>query len=81
MERNRVRYTWVRFAGYNALRMSGYWYNDTVTAGGYFETYYIHDPDAEILWAVDILTYAPGLPKHPLVRELRALAETFRYGQ
>jgi hypothetical protein len=81
MDRNHVRYTWTRFAVYNALRMSGYWYNDKVTAGGYFETYFVYDPDAQLLWAVDILTYAPGRPKHPLVRELLALAETFRYGQ
>lgn len=81
MDRNRVRYTWTRFAGYNALRMSGYWYNDKATAGGYFETYFIHDTDADLLWAVDLLTYAPGRPKHPLVRELLALAETFRHGQ
>ena len=79
MQRDRVRYTWTRFGGYPAVRMSGYWYNDDTVVGGYFETYFLWDESSDLLWAVDLLTFAPGRKKHPYVRELRAVAETFRY--
>ncbi|MDH4037985.1 MAG: DUF4837 family protein [Candidatus Krumholzibacteria bacterium] len=80
MERNRVRYAYTRLGEYTALRMNGYWYNDEFSmAGGYFETYFVWDKDAKLLWAVDCLVYAPGREKTSLVRELHALAETFRY--
>jgi hypothetical protein len=80
MERDRARYAYVRLGEYTAVRMSGYWYNDTYSmAGGYFETFFVWDPAAKLLWAVDGLIYAPGREKTSLVRELHALAETFRY--
>jgi len=79
MDRDRVRYKYDMLGPYVAVKMSGYWYNDTDTVGGYFETYFVWDEPREILWAVDCLVYAPGRPKHPLVRELRSIAETFRY--
>jgi hypothetical protein len=79
MDKDRVRFEPVRLGPYDAIRMSGYWYNDESVMGGYYETYYIFDEPAKLLWAVDLLVLAPGKPKHPLVRELRALAETFRY--
>ena len=80
MERDRARYAYVRFGAYTALRMSGYWYNEEPTmAGGYFETYFVWDKEEKLLWAVDGLVYAPGREKTSLVRELHALAETFRY--
>ncbi len=78
MDRDRVVFEPVRLGRYECIRMSGYWYNDEPVIGGYFETYYIFDERAELLWAVDLLVLAPGKLKHPLVRELRALAETFR---
>lgn len=80
MERDRARYAYVRLGDYTAVRMSGYWYNDEFSlAGGYFETYFVWDKDAKLLWAVDGLVYAPGREKTSLVRELHALAETFRH--
>ncbi len=79
MDRDRVRYIWTRFGTYAAVRMSGYWYNDDTVVGGYFETYFIWDESSDLLWAVDLITFAPGRKKHPYVRELRAVAETFRY--
>lgn len=79
MDPNRVRYTLTRFATYPAVRMAGYWYNQNDVAGGYFETYLIWDKSSKLLWAVDLLVFAPARAKHPLVRELRAVAETFRY--
>ena len=59
--------------------MGGYWYNDKATVGGYFETFFVYDQDEKLLWAIDMLAFAPGKPKHPLFRELRAVGETFRY--
>ncbi len=80
MDRNRARYDYVRLGPYTALRMSGYWFNDRYSvAGGYFETYFVWNKDEKLLWAVDCLVYAPGREKTSLVRELHALAETFRY--
>lgn len=79
MDRDKVTYTWTRLGPYDAIEMAGYWYNDKATAGGYFETYFIYDARAKLLWAVDLVVFAPGREKHPLVRELQALAETFRY--
>jgi len=79
MDRDRVRYAVTKLGPYDAIEMSGYWYNDEDTVGGYFETYYIYDDSSHLLWAVDLVVFAPGRPKHPLVRELESLAETFRY--
>jgi hypothetical protein len=78
MDRDRVVFEPARLGRNDCIRMSGYWYNDEEVMGGYFETYFIFDERAELLWSVDLLVLAPGRPKHPLVRELRALAETFR---
>lgn len=79
MDRDKVDFKYTRLGDYDAVRMAGYWYNDDAVAGGYFETYFVFDADAELLWAVDLVVFAPGREKHPLVRELEALAETFRY--
>ena len=79
MDRDKVRFRYERFGPYTAIKMAGYWYNDDDIVGGYFETFFVHDDIQNLLWAVDCLTYAPGRSKHPLVRELRAVAETFRY--
>ena len=78
MDRERVVFEPARLGRYDCIRMSGYWYNDEAVIGGYFETYFIFDEGAGLLWSVDLLVLAPGKPKHPLVRELRALAATFR---
>ncbi len=78
MDRDKTVFAPARMGRYDSIRMSGYWFNDEQVMGGYYETYFIFDDRQELLWAVDLLVLAPGKPKHPLVRELRALAETFR---
>jgi hypothetical protein len=79
MDRSRTRFEAARLDGRPALRMSGYWFNDRHSpAGGFYETYFIWDARARRLWAVDLLVYAPGREKTPLLRELRAVAGTFR---
>jgi hypothetical protein len=79
MDRDRAEFAAARLGPHNAIRMSGYWFNDTSVMGGYYETYFVYDDRAELLWAIDLLVLAPGRPKHPLVRELRALAETIQF--
>jgi hypothetical protein len=79
MDRSRTRFDETRLGDYAALRMSGYWFNDRHSpAGGFYETYFVWDQERRRLWAVDLVVYAPGREKTPLLRELRALAETFR---
>ncbi len=61
------------------LRMQGVWQNDRDDTGGPYITYFLHDDKRNRLLAVDLLLYAPGLGKHPYMRELEALASTFRF--
>ena len=79
MDSTRVRFSYDRLGDYPVVRMEGYWSNSRSLAGGYYKTYFVHDKKEGLLWAVDLVVYAPGLPKHPHFRELLALAETFRY--
>ncbi|MCP4549032.1 MAG: DUF4837 family protein [bacterium] len=71
-------YTATEFAGLHAIRLKGVWQNDADMTGGAFITYFMRDKKRKRLIAVDLLVYAPGQEKHPLMRELEALAETFR---
>ncbi len=79
MDSTRVRFSYGRLGEYPAVKMEGYWSNSRSTAGGYYRSYFVYDEREKLLWVVDLLVYAPGVPKHPLFRELLALAETFRY--
>lgn len=79
MDRDRVHYTVMPFGKHESIRMSGYWENNEALVGGYFETYFVFDDSEDLIWAVDLLTFAPGKPKHPLIRELRAIAETIEF--
>lgn len=79
MDSTRVAYKISRLGEHPALAMSGYWSNSRALAGGYFETYFVYHAGSKLLWCIDLLAFAPGLPKHPQFRELLALAETFRY--
>ncbi len=79
MDSTRVDYKLSRLGEYTAVEMSGYWGNSRALAGGYYETFFVYDESAKLLWCVDLLAFAPGLPKHLQFRELLALAETFRH--
>ncbi len=79
MDSTRVTYGTARLGAYPAVEMSGYWSNSRSIAGGCYETFFVYEEREKLLWAVDLLAYAPGVPKHPLFRELRAVGETFRY--
>jgi hypothetical protein len=79
MDSTRVWFSEEPLGDYPAVKMEGYWYNTKATAGGYYQTYFVYHEEEKLLWAVDLLAYAPGRAKHPLFREMLALAETFRY--
>ena len=79
MDSTRVRYKIARLGVYPALEMSGYWSNSRAVAGGCYDTFFVYQEREKLLWAVDLHAFAPGVPKHPLFRELRAVGETFRY--
>lgn len=63
---------------YDAVRMDGYWESSEEMYGGPFICFFIHDRVRGRVWLVDCLVYAPGFDKNPLLREVHAVAETFR---
>jgi len=79
MDSTRVRLSLDRLGKTDAIKLEGYWSNSNSVAGGYYKTYYLYEESERLMWVVDLLVYAPGLPKHPHFRELLAIAETFRY--
>lgn len=79
MDSTRVWYSMDTLGPYPAVKMEGYWYNTKAPAGGYYTTYFVYEKEEKLIWAIDLLVYAPGFPKHALFRELLSLAETFRY--
>jgi hypothetical protein len=60
-----------------AVRMDGYWENSVGMYGGPYSCFFIHDDVRSRLWIIDCVVYGPGFDKHPLLRELRAVVETF----
>ena len=48
------------------------------TFGGPFRTYFLYDPKRRRLYGINVFCYAPGMRKHPLIREVSAVAETMR---
>jgi len=79
MDAARVSFRLSHLGGFPAIEMSGYWSSSRSVAGGYYRTFFVYEPGERLVWAVDLLVFAPGMPKHPLLRELHAIAETFRY--
>jgi hypothetical protein len=69
----------VEQAGHEAVRLQGVWQNERDMTGGAFVTYFFWDERRSRLLALDLLLYAPGMAKHPFMRELEALATTFRF--
>jgi hypothetical protein len=61
------------------IRHQGVWQNEEDLTGGPFVTYYFYDESRRRMLALDLLLYAPGLEKHPYMRELEALATTFQF--
>ena len=78
MRRDLVNLEQDELGPYRAIRMDGYWENSEDVYGGPFICFFIYDRIKSKLWIVDCVVYAPGFSKHTLIRELRAVAETFR---
>jgi hypothetical protein len=80
MRRDMVFFHEDRLGHYEAIRMDGYWENSEDTFGGPFSSFFIYDRARKRLWIVDCVVYGPGFDKHMLLRELRAVVETFETG-
>jgi len=66
------------FGPYSAVRMDGYWESSIEMYGGPFICFFVHDRVKGRIWLIDCLVYAPGFNKHILLREVVAVAESFR---
>ncbi len=77
MRRDLVSFAEDRIGNYETIRMDGYWENSEGIYGGPFSCFFLYDDLRSRLWIIDTLVYGPGFDKHPLLRELRAVAETF----
>ena len=78
MRRDLVSFSADYLGDYEIIRMDGYWENSEGIYGGPYSCFFLYDDFGSRLWIVDMLVYGPGFDKHPLLRELRAVAETFR---
>jgi hypothetical protein len=68
----------VEFAGTTAVRVSGWWANTELVGGGPFRSYCLHDALSARTYLIDVSLFAPGFDKIPLMRNLDAIANTFR---
>ncbi len=66
----------VDFAGRKLLTLSGFWEAKDKDYGGPFRTFFLYAPKKKRLYGINVLTYAPGMRKHPFIREAMAVAET-----
>jgi hypothetical protein len=66
------------FQGHDAVLLRGLWQNEEYTMGGAFETFLFFRGDR--FFMVDIAVFNPKGDKLPYLRELRAVAKTFRFG-
>ncbi len=64
------------FAGKMTPVLSGFWQAKTGDYGGPFRTYFLYEAEKRRLYAVTVLTYAPGMQKRPYIREATCVAET-----
>jgi hypothetical protein len=78
MRRDLVSFAEDRLGDYDIIRMDGYWENSEGIYGGPYSCFFLYDDVRSRLWIIDMLVYGPGFDKHPLLRELRAVAETFK---
>lgn len=78
MRRDLAKFRATKLGPYPAVRMDGYWENSVGDYGGAFVTFFIVDRVKSRLWLVDCVVFAPGADKNEPLRELYAVAETFR---
>jgi hypothetical protein len=68
----------VEFGGRPAVRLSGWWANRELVGGGPFRSYCFFEPSQGRVYLVDLSLFAPALDKVPMMRNLDAVAHTFR---
>lgn len=71
-----LRLTTTSFGPHHAIQIRGRWQSTEYVVGGPFVLYAIHDDDT--LYVVDYLVFLPSLEKLPYLRQLDAIAHTFR---
>jgi hypothetical protein len=71
----------VEFAGRPAVRISGWWANRRLVGGGPFRTYCFYEPPQGRIYLVDVSLFAPAQDKVPLMRNLDAIARSFRVAE
>jgi Domain of unknown function (DUF4837) len=64
------------FLGHEAIQLAGVWQNDRFTMGGPFRTYCFLDADRFVM--IDLVVFAPDGSKAGLLRQLEAIARTYR---
>lgn len=73
-----VREKVVDFNGRYAIRLDGVWQNDKHVMGGPFRTYGFYNESDGRIYLLDLAVFAPGRQKYPYLRQLDAMAHTFR---
>ncbi len=73
-----VTFREVYFADRPAIRMSGVWQNDKHIMGGPFISYGFWNESDGRLYFIDLAVYAPGERKAVYLRQLEAMASTFK---
>lgn len=61
-----------------AIELEGIWENTELVLGGPFRSYGFYNKADERIYIVDIAVYAPGERKLPFLRQLEAMAFTFK---
>ena len=73
-----VRDKVVDFNGRYALRLDGVWQNEKHIMGGPFRIYGFYNESDSRIYMIDLAVYAPGKFKYPFLRQLDAMAHTFK---
>lgn len=68
----------VDFNGRYAIRLDGVWQNDKNIAGGPFRTFGFYNKGDGRMYLVDCAIVAPGERKWPYMRQVEAMAYTFK---
>ncbi len=76
MPRELVEHTRGEFLSYRTIKLNGIWQNERDTKGGPFRTVCFMDGDR--FYMIDMLVFAPNSPKLDLMRQVEAIARTFR---
>ncbi len=76
-----VREKIVDFNGRYAIRLDGVWQNEEFVMGGPFRSYGFYNEGDSRLYFIDLAVFAPGERKYQYIRQLDAIASTFRTRQ